>query len=254
MNKTSNTVPDYGNWLAVRMLVVVGCVGVVFLVASLFYLPLIAGAAVVFAGLAYFVYARYMFAPSGGNLQAKIRELVITQLGWNGKGKALDIGCGNGPLAIMLAKKLSEAQVTGIDYWGGRWEYSKSACENNAKIEGVADRVKFERASAEKLPFEDGCFDAVVSNLVFHEVSSAQNKQDLIKEALRVLKKGGKFSFQDMFIEKRMYGDMDELLSTIRSWGVENVKYVDTNQQEFIPASLKPRFIFGSIGILHGTK
>jgi precorrin-6B methylase 2 len=65
--------------------------------------------------------------------------LVLSNLNWNGEGKALDIGCGNGALTVKLAKKHPKAQVTGIDYWGKRWEYSKSMCERNAEIGGVSE-------------------------------------------------------------------------------------------------------------------
>ena len=83
---------------------------------------------------------------------------------WNGQGKGLDIGTGAGPLAIQLAKTYPESKVSGIDYWGKLWNYSKNMCEKNAKIEGVADQTSFKRASASKLPFEDEEFDAIVSN------------------------------------------------------------------------------------------
>ncbi len=98
---------------------------------------------------------------------------------WNGKGKALDIGCGNGPLTIKLAQKYAEAQITGIDYWGKQWEYTKRVCERNAKIEGVAERVSFQKASASALPFDDGTFEVAISNLVFHEVSGIRDKKNV---------------------------------------------------------------------------
>ena len=104
-------------------------------------------------------------------------------------------------------KQVYQAQVTGIDYWGERWEYSKNTCEANAKAEGVDDRVVFQKASALKLPFEDEYFDAAVSNLCFHEVSDAKDKREVIREALRVVKKGGKFAFQDLFLLKQIYGE-----------------------------------------------
>jgi ubiquinone/menaquinone biosynthesis C-methylase UbiE len=102
------------------------------------------------------------------------------------------------------------------------WEYSKSVCERNAGIAGVSSRVSFKKASASALPFEDESINAAVSNLVFHEVKDAKDKRDVIKEALRVINKGGKFAFQDLFLEKRVYGEVDDLLETIRSWGIED--------------------------------
>ena len=172
----------------------------ILLLALSFVFPLaIIGAIAFIAAFGYFTYARYRLSPRGGDLQAHLRELVLQHADWDGEGHALDIGCGNAPLTIGLAKRFPAALVTGIDYWGGRWEYSQAVCERNATIEGVADRVTFQKASASALPFEAGSFDAAVSNLVFHEVSDANDKRELIKEALRVVRKGGAFAFQDLF-------------------------------------------------------
>lgn len=51
----------------------------------------------------YSAYARYCFSPVGGDVQVQIEELVLAHFDWNGKGKALDIECGNGPLTIKFA-------------------------------------------------------------------------------------------------------------------------------------------------------
>jgi len=151
-------------------------------------------------------------------------------------------------------RKYPHAQVTGIDYWGGVWEYSLGVCERNAELEGVAEWVTFQQASASALPFEDGAFDAAVSNLVFHEVRDAKDKRDVIKEALRAVKKGGAFAFQDLFLLKRIYSKVDDLLETIRSWGIESVDFANTSDSDFIPRALKLPFMVGTIGILYGKK
>ena len=246
--------PDYGNWVSKKLLYVLGILSVLLLGLSYVFLILIVGAVLFILAFVYFLYARYKFSPRGGNIQAQIQELVLSRLDWDGEGQALDIGCGNGPLAIMMAKKFPDAHVTGIDYWSGMWEYSKSVCERNAKIEGVADRVDFRKASASTLPFEDEFFDVAVSNLVFHTVTDAKDKRDVIKEALRVVKKGGKFAFQDLFLVKRVYGEVDDLLEAIKSWGVESVEFLDTSHSDFIPRALRLPFMVGAIGILYGKK
>ena len=179
---------------------------------------------------------------------------MITHLGWGGEGRALDIGCGNGPMSIELSKRYPNAHVTGIDYWGGRWEYSKAVCERNAEIEFVADRVVFEKASAAGLPFEDEYFDAVVSNLVFHEVGGVRDKRELIKEALRVVKRGGVFAFQDLFLAKGVFGDVHDLVALVRSWGINEVTFEDTSDSKSIPRALKLPFMLGRIGVLYGKK
>ncbi len=246
--------PNYGNWVPVKYIYITGILGAIFLVLSFLYIPTIILAILFFVLCFYLVYSRDKFSSQGGDMQSQIRGMVLDHLNWDGNGKMIDIGCGNGPLTIKAAKKYPNANLTGIDYWEGMWEYSLDECNRNAKIEGVYDRTNFQKATASDLPFDDGHFDAAISNLVFHEVNDTKDKRDVIKEALRVVKKGGAFSFQDLFHEKRIYGDVDDLLETIRSWGIANVEFKSTKDSEFIPWTLKLPFMVGKIGIIYGIK
>ena len=254
MGKQTNEEPDYGNWVSKNLLYVSGALGLIFLGLSFMFPLLIIGAILFILSFAYFAYARHKFSPTGGNLQVKIRNLVVDHLNWDGHGEALDIGCGNAPLTIDVAKKYRNAAVIGIDTWGSGWEYSQKYCEKNAALKGVAERVTFQKVSASRLPFNDGRFDAVVSNFVFHEVSDTKDKRDLIKEALRVVRKGGVFSFQDLFLVKAIYGETNDLLEIIKSWEIETVDFVRTNDLDFIPWVLKLPFMVGEIGIIYGRK
>lgn len=246
---------DYGSWVPSRLILVPGVLSLLF-GGLAFLLPVLAVVAVFFfLCFLYFAYARYLFSPRGGNIQVKVQELVLDHMiGWDGIGRVLDIGCGNGALTIQVTKRYPQAEAIGIDYWGAAWEYSRGVCDRNAAIEGVAERVTFERASASSLPFGDEVFDVVVSNLVFHEVRDVRDKSELVKEALRVVKKGGWFVFQDLFLWKQVYGEVDELLEEVRSWGIETVEVVDTSDSGFIPKALKLPFMLGTVGILYGRK
>jgi ubiquinone/menaquinone biosynthesis C-methylase UbiE len=246
--------PDYGNWVPKKIIYGSTVIGVLLLVTAYWFSFLLIPAALFFVVAAFFVYARYEFSPSGGNVQNSVWQLVLTHLEWDGEGKALDVGCGNGALSIKLAQKHPKAKVTGIDYWGQRWEYSKTACERNAELEGVSGRVVFKKASAVSLPFDDGYFDAAVSNFVFHEVADAKDKREVIREALRVVKKGGKFSFQDEFLIKKIYGDPDDLVATIKSWGITKVEFIRTCDEKFVPRALKNPIFLGSMAIIAGEK
>ncbi len=256
--------------------------------------PIAAVAAVLAALVAaYFAYARHLLAANGGEVQARVQALVLDRLDWDGApasagapigasagtpigaasgmpssevagtpngaagahpAGALDIGCGNGPLVIALAQMFPQVRVTGIDYWGESWEYSQDICEANAAAQGVAGRTSFQRASAAELPFADGSFSAVVSNLCFHEVRDARDKREVVRETLRVLEPGGAFAFQDLFRLKSAYGTVDELLAAVRDWGVSSVGYVDTGRSKFIPGALRLPFMVGTMGVLHGKK
>jgi len=254
MKQSSAEKPNYGNWVSTRLIYAPGVVSLVFWGLAIIF-PLLIVIAVLFLFIAlYFAYARYLFSPQGRNVQDQVRGLVLSNLNWNGEGQILDIGCGSASLTIELAKKYKGARVIGIDYWGEQWEYSKKVCEKNAEIEGVAERVTFQKASAAVLPFDDDSFDAVVSNLVFHEVSGVKDKKELIREALRVVRKDGKFVFQDLFLWKQIYGEPDELIETVQSWGIKNVEFINTSNSAFIPTVLKLPFMVGTIGMIVGKK
>jgi SAM-dependent methyltransferase len=248
------TSTEYSNWVSTKFIVVPLSMGVLFLGLTLVWPGFAILAALCLLAGVYFVYARHAFSPRGGNIQAKLWEVVLDHLDWDGKGKALDIGCGNGPLTIALAQHYPDGHVTGIDTWIKAWDYSKAVCERNAEAAGVAERTDFQKASASALPFDDGFFDAAVSNFVFHDVSDTMDKRALVREALRVVKKGGRFAFQDLFAVKVMYGELDDLLQTIKDWGIAEVAFVDTSASDFIPAALKLPFMLGKISIIYGTK
>lgn len=246
--------PEYGNWVTKRFISAPFVIGLAFLASTFLSLFLVIPAMLFFLVAAFFAYARYKFSPAGGNVQSHVWELVLAHLDWNGEGQALDIGYGNGALTTKLAQKCTNARVIGIDYWGKRWEYSKNTCERNAEIEGVSERVTFQKASAISLPFDDGHFDAVVSNFVFHEVSDAKDKREVIREALRVVKKGGKFAFQDEFLFKQLYGNPDDLIAIVKSWGISKVEFVQTRDADFVPWALKLPFLLGTMAIIAGEK
>jgi SAM-dependent methyltransferase len=246
--------PDYGNWVSKRLLYIFGIPSIALGATSLVLPIVILPTCIVVLCFLYFAYARYRFSPRGGNVQKQIQDLLLEHLDCEGMRKAIDIGCGSGPLAISLAKRYPDMEIVGIDYWGENWEYTKELCEKNAQREGVSARTFFQRASASSLPFDPETFDVAVSNLVFHEVKDIADKRDAIHESLRVVRKGGKFVFQDLFLWERLYGKVDDLLDIIKSWGIERVEFVQTNNSEFIPRALKLPFMLGTISIIHGTK
>ena len=148
--------------------------------------------------------------------------------------------------------QLAKVTQAGIDYWGKSWNYSKQQCERNARIEGVEEQLIFQKASASNLPFKDGEFDAIVSNFVYHEVRDTKDKRKLINESLRVLKKGGKFSLQDTFNNKRRYGNLEDLMNHIKKSGIQQVNFTETIEEISIPKVIKPEL--KTMGVLFGIK
>ena len=148
-------------------------------------------------------------------------------------GAGLDVGCGSGALTIACAKRNPKATMVGCDIWSGPYKgvYAKRLCEDNACAEGVAN-VSFEEGNAISLPFADGAFDAVTSNYVYHNITG-KNKQELLLETLRVLKKGGTFAIHDIMTKAR-YGDMDAFVAKLKEQGYEEVRLIDTADGMFM--------------------
>ena len=205
--KNKNTV-DYGNWMPRKFLFIGATTGIGLILGVVFipvlWLRIIIGIIACFVLYMLFIAVRgyYYFSARGENLQVKIYNLVVEHLDWDGSGTCLDIGCGHAPLSIAIAKKFPGAKIISSDYWGkSAFEYSEKQCRINAQLEKVEEQIEFVHANAALLPFPDESVDAIVSNLVFHEVADfkMKEKHKAFLEAVRVLKKGGVFSVQDVF-------------------------------------------------------
>ena len=131
---------EYGNWIRKKNLLILGLctLGMGLLVfiplGSLYRMLAAVLFAVILVSFLFPLYAYIMFSQSGGKLQEKIYNLAIQYLGKNLQGKILDIGSGNGVLTVKLAGQHERIEVTGIDYWGKDWEYSKSVCEDRKSV------------------------------------------------------------------------------------------------------------------------
>jgi len=94
-------------------------------------------------------------------------------------GRALDVGTGTGAAAFILAQRWPEAEIVGVDLAGGM------LAEARRKTPAELDRVRFEEADAQRLPFADGSFDLVtLSNMI-----------PFFDELARVLSPGGAIVF-----------------------------------------------------------
>ena len=257
--------PRYGNWVSTDLLKRMVTLFVVIALADASLWMFVFGwyamkavltllALLCVLATVYFLLARKLFDAEGGDIQSRVLDELLRRVAWDGTGEALDVGCGSGALTIRIAKKYPESRVTGIDYWGNGWSYCKEQCEKNAYLEGVEQRLTFRQASASALPFADDSFDLAVSNLTFHEVKDSASKLDVVREALRVVKPGGSFVFQDLFLLRRYYGTPEDLLDAVKGMGVKDVHFVDTSKAAFIPKILKLPFMIGTLGLLYGIK
>lgn len=248
---------QYGNWIRKKNLLLLGLFTLViggFALIPVGFLYNLVMALLFLLALITFLFPLYsyvMFSQRGGRYQEKVYNLIIQQLGTPIKGRILDIGSGNGVLAVKLAQQFDEAEVTGVDYWG---EYSKQICEKNAQIGGVAERVHFQKGDVAALEFPDDTFDAVTSNLTFHEVQSVADKREVVREALRVVKPGGRFAFVDYFYDKKFYGNPSAFLDYLKGLGLAHVECRPLRDMIAVPVILRHPKILGKAGIIYGRK
>lgn len=192
-----------------------------------------AGAAGCGAFTAWCIYANNQFSYDGKRKLSKdIIEGTVQYITLPEGGVGLDVGCGSGALTIACAKRNPQGTMVGIDRWGKEYaSFSQSLCEQNAQAEGVCN-TNFQKGDACKLEFADDTFDAVTSNYVYHNIVG-KNKQDLLRETLRVLKKGGTFAIHDM-MEPVRYGDMEQFIEELKAEGYEDVQLVSTTDGKFM--------------------
>lgn len=107
-------------------------------------------------------------------------------------GRILDAGTGPGYLPVEIVKRAPGLEIIGIDISPAMVEIARKNAENK----GLSDRsVRFQRADAANLPFEDGYFDLVVSTLSLHHWL---RPKECIKEMHRVLKEKGEAWIYDI--------------------------------------------------------
>ncbi|MCD7775354.1 MAG: class I SAM-dependent methyltransferase [Clostridiales bacterium] len=102
------------------------------------------------------------------------------------------------------------------------------------------------------MDFADETFDAVISNYVYHNIMGS-DKQELIMESLRVLKKGGVFAVNDC-MKPKMYGDMEAFAQKLRDMGYREVQIVNTSELVFGSEKRAGLMMLGNSRMLIGRK
>lgn len=247
-----NPAPDYGidAPLAVRNLFIVAALGVISLITRLLgvwsradFIAVIARP-LIGAGLGSGAMGLWMLYDSKIG-KAREREQYLDQIAWRGDERVLDVGCGLGLFLIGAAKRLSTGRAVGIDKWQQEDLSGNSAAGtlNNAMIEGVADKVEVHTGDARQLPFDDACFDVVLSSMALHNIYNAGERQTAVREVARVLKSGGRVLIVDVR-HTRQYA------ATLRDAGL------DARCVQGIVSNLLTVITFGSLqsGYVIGSK
>ena len=89
-------------------------------------------------------------------------------------------------------------------------------------------------------------------NYVYHNIAG-HDKQELLLETLRVLKKGGTFAVHDL-MSKARYGDMDGFVRRLKNEGYESVRLIDTTDGSFMERKEARWLGLGGSTLLVGRK
>lgn len=121
-----------------------------------------------------------------GEFQKKAAAAQLSGVDLQGKN-IIDIGCGTGIISI-LALEMGARKVT----CGDISEFMLKLARKKFKNTGFdPDSIHFRQLDAESLPFEDNCFDAVITGMSF---GLFPDQEKAVSEMFRVLKPGGLIS------------------------------------------------------------
>lgn len=127
--------------------------------------------------------------PSGGVWPHAIRTKVLTMCK-GCTGKLLEIGCGEGLFLVQIARDNQDVSCVGIDT-----NNEKLNCAKESAKRKNLHNITFLHTEAGSLPLEACDYDMVVCINVFLNVESIKVVEDIVSEASRLLKAGGRFLF-----------------------------------------------------------
>jgi ubiquinone/menaquinone biosynthesis C-methylase UbiE len=106
-------------------------------------------------------------------------------------GRIIDVGCGSGATAIVLAQEFSKSRIVGIDLS----EPLLRLATQTAEAAGLDGRVRFEMGDAERISHEDDSFDVVLNLNMVHIV---EHPVRMLGEIERILVPDGRLFIIDL--------------------------------------------------------
>ncbi len=123
-----------------------------------------------------------------------VGEQAIAQMSLTADASVLDVGCGSGWASRLIAERVPNGHVMGIDI-------SDEMVQLASNSSTAFPNVEFKVATAEALPFADNEFGAAFS---MESIYYYSNMLAALREIHRVLQQGGEFvSVIDLYLENR---------------------------------------------------
>ena len=143
----------------------------------------------------------FVYATRRGKFQ--VWADLLDELGWHGRERVLDAGCGRGAVMTMAAQLVPDGTVVGVDLWtDDQSGNGPAAARQNIRREGVVRQCQLTTGNLLALPFADASFDLVLSSLAIHNIDQArvtsQRRLHALDEVARVLKPGGRLVIADL--------------------------------------------------------
>src|SRR6185503_8301808 len=120
----------------------------------------------------------------------------------------LDLGSGGGIDVLLSARRVGP---TGKAYGLDMTDEMLALAEENKRKSGL-ENVEFLKGEIERIPLPENSVDVVISNCV---INLSGDKDQVLREAFRVLKPGGRFAVSDVVVRGRVPA---EIRKSIELW------------------------------------
>lgn len=153
----------------------------------------------------------------------------------------LDLGSGGGIDVLLSARRVGP---TGKAYGLDMTDAMLAVARSNA-AEAGAENVEFLKGEIEQIPLPDSSVDVIISNCV---INLSGDKRQVLSEAFRVLKPGGRFAVSDVVVRGEI---PDEIRRNLELWvgcvagALDEQEFIDLlNEAGFEDASIEPTRVY----------